>query len=124
MKLNPKQLAFVDEYLISRNATEAYTKAGYKNKSEKANGASASRLLGNVNIATLIDERSEKQFKATDITVEFILDGIRDIALDNTARHNDKLKAYELLGKYKKLFTERTEISGSIDVGVNIVDDL
>lgn len=124
MKLNPKQLAFVDEYLISRNSTEAYIKAGYKCNSEESNGASARRLLQNVTILQMIDDRTDKHFKATDITVEYILEGIRKIAEDAEARNNDKIKALELLGKYRKMFTDRTEISGSIDVGVNIIDDL
>ena len=124
MKLNPKQLAFVDEYLISRNAIDAYVKAGYKGKTEHSNDVCARRLLQNVVIAQMIDDRTEKQFKATDITVESILMRLDAMADKTIAKDTDRIKALELLGKYRKLFTEKTEVSGSIDVGVNIIDDI
>ena len=124
MKLNPKQLAFVDEYLISRNAIEAYSKAGYKSKTLRATTVCANRLLQNVDIQAKIDTRTEKQFKATNITVESILMRLDAMADKTIAKDTDRIKALELLGKYRKLFTEKTEVSGSIDVGVNIIDDI
>lgn len=124
MKLNPKQLAFVDEYLISRNAIEAYSKAGYKVKTLRATTVCANRLLQNVDIQAKIDNRTDKHFKATDITVESILIRLDAMANKTIAKDGDRIKALELLGKYKKMFTDRTEISGSIDVGVNIIDDV
>jgi len=46
--LLPKQKLFVAEYLASRNATDAYRKAGYAPKDADVAGP---RLLGNVGIA-------------------------------------------------------------------------
>lgn len=50
-KLNPRQLAFVQEYLIDRNATRAAIAAGYSEKTAKEQ---ASRLLTNVNVDRVV----------------------------------------------------------------------
>ena len=53
MDLTPKQEAFVQEYLIDLNATQAAIRAGY---SEKTANEQGSRLLANVKIAKAIAE--------------------------------------------------------------------
>lgn len=123
-KLNPKQIIFIEEYITNgNNATLAYTKAGYKAKGNVAT-VNASRLLTNANIKAEIDKRLAKATAKFDITVESILMRLDAMADKTTAKDTDRIKALELLGKYRKLFTDRTELSGSIDVGVNIIDDI
>lgn len=56
--LTPKQQAFADYYIKLGNASEAAKKAGY---SERTAGATASRLLKNVNVSAYIDERMTGQ---------------------------------------------------------------
>ena len=56
-KLSPKQEKFCQEFLLSGNATQAYTKAGYK---PDPNGGRASRLIGNDRISKRLDEIREK----------------------------------------------------------------
>lgn len=59
-KLTPKQLVFVNEYLIDLNATRAY-KVAYPNiKKETAAAACASRMLKNANVKAEIDKRLQK----------------------------------------------------------------
>lgn len=74
-------------------------------------------------IARLAELTKEKVDKA-DISAQMVLDGIKSIAEDPDARHNDKLKAYELLGKYLKLFTDRIELKASVAVTMVSMDDL
>lgn len=61
MALTPKQAAFVDEYLVDLNATQAAIRAGY---SEKNAHKIASELLGKTGVAAAIRaaqlERSER----------------------------------------------------------------
>lgn len=52
--LNPRQRAFVEAYLKSWNATHAAIHAGYSSKTARQQ---ASRLLSNVNITELIEQR-------------------------------------------------------------------
>jgi hypothetical protein len=46
-----------------------------------------------------------------EITTERILQGIKDIADNLDEQTRDRLKAYELLGKYLKLFTDKHAVS-------------
>jgi phage terminase small subunit len=55
--LNPRQDAFVREYLTSFNATQAVIKAGYSEKTAAVTGA---KLLRNAKVAKKIDEAMAK----------------------------------------------------------------
>lgn len=70
MGLNPKQEAFCLHYAKTGNATESYKAAGYKPKTEKATGAAASRLLGNVRIQERIQEIAEEIRKPKIMDIE------------------------------------------------------
>lgn len=54
MSLNPRQLAFADEYIITGNATQSAIKAGY---SEKYANTNASKLLQNTTIKSYIEQK-------------------------------------------------------------------
>jgi len=54
MSLNPRQLAFADEYIITGNATQSAIKAGY---SEKYAITNASKLLQNTTIKSYIEQK-------------------------------------------------------------------
>lgn len=56
-KLTPKQERFIDEYLIDLNATQAAIRAGY---SENTANRAGSRLLSNVDIQEIIQNRKTK----------------------------------------------------------------
>lgn len=67
--LNPRQLRFIEEYLVDCNATRAAIAAGYSAKTAKAAGH---RLLTHVDVAKILAERraavSEKlEIKAEDV---------------------------------------------------------
>lgn len=47
-----------------------------------------------------------------------MLEGIRAIADNPNARYADRLRAYELLGKHLKLFTDRAEVDTQITVTI------
>lgn len=80
MALTDKQKLFADEYLIDLNATRAY-KAVYKNcKSDEAARANGSRLLTNANVMKYIDIRMEERSKRTEITQDFVLKELYEIA--------------------------------------------
>ena len=69
-KLTPKQIAFVEEYLIDMNATRAY-KAVYKNvKSDNAAKVNGSKLLTKANVEAYLHKRMDERSKATQITAE------------------------------------------------------
>ena len=75
--ITPKQLRFVDEYMIDFNATQAAIRAGYSEKTAYSQGQ---RLLKNVEVQAEIAKRSEKHAAKLDITAERILAAIAAVA--------------------------------------------
>ncbi len=68
--LTDKQQAFVREYLVDLNATQAAIRAEYSPKTAKAQG---SRLLTNVYVQTAIAVAQESRSKRTLITADSVL---------------------------------------------------
>ena len=120
-KLTTKQRLFVEAYLANPNATEAARRAGYSEKTAYSQGQ---RLLKNVEIRRLVESRIEEAGMTADEVLRELSDIGRapwneffeyKISEDDKfvqMRLTDKLKALELLGKYRKLFTDKSEVSG------------
>ena len=79
-KLTPKQKAFVQEYLIDLNATQAAIRAGY---SEKTAEQAGSRLLSNVKIQESIQDAMKNREQRTQITQDKVLNELAKIAFAN-----------------------------------------
>jgi hypothetical protein len=101
-KLSLKQSKFVDYYLQTGNASKSAKLSGY-------NGNDATiRAIGAENLTKpLIKQAIKSRLIKDKITPDYVLSGISTIA-DNSSKDVDRLKAYELLGKYLKLFTDNT----------------
>jgi phage terminase small subunit len=114
-KLSPRHRAFIRHYSETGNGTKAAILAGY---AEKSAAAAASRLLTNAEIKGAIDAALLRQAELSGISATYVLEGIRAIADSSTARHADRLRAYELLGKHLKLFTDKAEVDQRITVTI------
>lgn len=68
--LNDKQAAFVHEYLVDKNATQAAIRAGY---SAKTAGSLGERLLRNVEIRAAIDEGLQDLARRVGLSAEMVL---------------------------------------------------
>ena len=112
---HPRQQAFIRHYLETGNGTRSAILAGY---SEKSAAAAASRLLTNAEIKGAIDAELLRRAELSGISSTYVLEGIRAIADDSTAKHADRLRAYELLGKHLRLFAEKVEQNSQITVTV------
>ena len=135
-ELSDKQAAFVKEYLIDLNATQAAIRAGY---SEKTAQEQSSRLLSNVIIAAGVQVELDNRAERTLIDADYVLNTIRDTiercrqaeeVVDRSGEtvmvetptgelapaykfdSSGVLKGCELLGKHLKLFTEKIEHTG------------
>ena len=82
-KLSKKQQAFVEEYLIDLNATQAAIRAGYK-RSEYTD-TNAAKLLENTRIAEEIEKAMAERSKRTGISQDRVLQEIAKLALVNAA---------------------------------------
>jgi phage terminase small subunit len=139
--LTPKQSRFVEEYLVDLNATQAAMRAGYSARTANEQGA---RLLANASVRDAVQEAMNSRSERTEITTDYVLAGIREIAerclqrapvmvgrgedraqmIDEQGRHvwtfdsTGANKAFENLGKHLKLFTDRVEHSGGVTLNV------
>jgi len=124
MSLTAKQKCFVKEYLIDLNATQAAIRAGYSEKTAKSVG---SENMTKPDIQQAIQKEMDVRSKKTEITAEYVLNGIKGViekhSTDETTNaSNTVLKAFELLGKHLKLFTDKTEITGKDGAPISIED--
>jgi hypothetical protein len=74
---NPKMLAFVNEYLVDLNATQAAIRAGYSAKSAGAHGF---KLLQKAEIQAAIDMRRREVAQTTNVTPERVIAELGRIA--------------------------------------------
>ena len=114
-KLTPKQQAFVAEYLVDLNATQAAIRAGYSARTADRIGP---ELLGKTWVAEAIKEAQTKRAEKTARTALDVLKDIQDVSKE--AREGGDLKTalrgLELEGKHLGMFLDRVEHSGSIDL--------
>jgi phage terminase small subunit len=82
-KLTEKQKAFVNEYLIDLNATQAAIRAGY---SKKNADKIASQLLGKTRVSEEIKKAMAKREKRTEITQDRVL---KELAIIGFAKVTD-----------------------------------
>ena len=135
--LTQKQRRFIDEYIISGNATQAAIKAGY---SKKTAAVTATENLRKPNIKAEIQARnaeiqSEKTADMTEV-MEYLTSVMRGEQTESVATSKgvfsgvevsakDRIKAAELIGKRNGAWTDKKELTGDlkIDIGVGDYDE-
>lgn len=133
-KLTQKQQRFVDEYIISGNATQAAIKAGYSKRSAQQTGAE--NLLKPV-IKSELDRRNAeiKSAKTADMqeVMEYLASVMRGEQTESVATAKgiydnvpvsakDRIKAAELIGKRHGAWTDKKEISGNMNIDIGMGD--
>lgn len=107
MALTDKQQRFVEEYVVDFNATQAAVRAGYSEKTARQVG---SENLSKPYIAEAVRVKTQKATTATELTREFVLEGLMDIATNGNVE-SARTRAYELLGKHMAMWTDRLEVT-------------
>lgn len=133
-KLTLKHQRFVDEYIISGNATQAAIKAGY---SKKTANRIATENLSKPVIKTAIDKRNAEIQSEKTMDMQEVMELLASIArgetteetvtnkgdvIETATRNSDKLKALELIGKRFGAWTDKKEISGNFDIEIGMGD--
>jgi phage terminase small subunit len=104
-ELTAKQKAFIEELPKNQwNGTKAAIAAGY---SAKNAGVMAHRLLKNPKIAEELAKRTAEIVSKTDVEVGEIIAALCTIAFGGRATNSDRLRALDLLGRYKGIFSEK-----------------
>ncbi len=133
-KLTQKQRRFIDEYIISDNATQAAIKAGY---SKKTAAVTATENLRKPNIKAEIEKRnaeiqSEKTADMTEV-MEYLTSVMRGEQTESVATSKgvfpgvevsakDRIKAAELIGKRNGAWTDKKEINGDLSIEIGMGD--
>ena len=133
-KLTQKQRRFIDEYIISGNATQAAIKAGYSKKTARKIGQ---ENLTKPDIKAAIEKRNaEIQSKKTaDLTevMEYLTSVMRGEQTESVATSKgvyfnvevsakDRIKAAELIGKRNGAWTDKKEINGDLSIEIGMGD--
>lgn len=137
-ELTDKQKLFVDEYIISLNATESYKKAYPDVKNDKTATSSASRLLRNANVRAHIDERLKELDSEKIATQEEVLKYLTSVMRGEYTEETligrgsgyqeitkiavsakDRLKAADLLNKVYQAAEPDSTTSDSIIINFN-----
>jgi phage terminase small subunit len=136
-KLTNKQKAFVREYVIDSNATQAAIRAGYSKKTAANIG---NQLLQKTTIKEAINNKNKEVADKCLVTVEYIIEGLKEVITKCLQQEpvmkwdyeQKKLvetgewkfdshganKAFELLGRYKQMFKDGSGQPTSITVNV------
>lgn len=133
-KLTDKQTAFVREYLVDLNATQAAIRAGY---SERTASRIGPQLLGKTWVREAIETAQAKRARRVEVTQDYVLANLVEV-VERTMQRAPVLdrkgeqvtdeegravwtfdakganRALELLGKHLGIFTDkvRAEVSG------------
>ena len=130
-ELTQKQKMFCLEYLKTFNATASYKKVYWV--SQKVAEANWPRLLGNDRVSEYLADKAEKKVEKLDVWVDYVLAWLKEITeiwmWKKTVMKDWEEKyildlsnansAYEKLWKYNKMFTDKVEQSG--DLNINII---
>lgn len=133
-KLTQKQRRFIDEYIISGNATQAAIKAGY---SKKTAAVTATENLRKPNVKAEIERRnaeiqSEKTADMTEV-MEYLTSVMRGEQTESVATSKgvfsgvevsakDRIKAAELIGKRNGAWTDKKEMTGDLSIEIGMGD--
>lgn len=82
MKLTAKQKAFIDEYLVDLNATQAAIRSGYSKKTARQIGE---KNLSKPYIQAALEKRMKDRQKRTEITQDLVIAELAKIAFANGA---------------------------------------
>ncbi len=111
-KMTEKQKKFCIEYLKDLNATQAAIRAGYSENTADVIGC---ENLGKPNIMTYVKEKLEAIAGPAEKDIYENIIFWREMRDDKEAPEAQRLKATELLAKYRGMFTEKVELSTKDD---------
>lgn len=108
--ITDKQRLFVQEYLANgRNGTAAAIAAGYSPRSARG---TASRLLTNENIRSLVQDEERDAWEKVGLTLEKAVAAVNDVMDNGTPAQ--RLKAAEMALRRYGQFIERVEVNGEV----------
>jgi hypothetical protein len=115
-------MKFVLAYVAGEcnNGAEAWRQSHPDTASDDGAKVSASRALTNANVQAAIQAELGRQLQLGSVTQDGVLVTVASIANDPKARHADRLKACEMLGRFLDLWVDRPavqQVTINLDMG-------
>lgn len=110
--LTPRQAAFVREYLVDLNGTQAATRAGYSPKTAEEQ---AVRLLGNVRVSAAISKAMHRRAERVEVKADEVLRELLRLALADVG------EAFQADGRLKPIHEMPSDMRRAIS-GVEAVE--
>lgn len=120
-KLTPKQKAFADLYIQSGNASQAAISAGYSKKTATCIGY---ENLTKPYIADYIKKQNKVIESKRIANMKEVKEFWTNVLRSDENDVKDRLKASELIAKTNGAFLDKTEFSGSVDIGAGKLDSI
>lgn len=105
--LTDKQQLFVAEYLKDRDATAAALRAGYSPTSATVR---ASTLLAHPQVRSIVNKHTEKIKQRSEVTAEFVIRELMQVASQEDVAQSTKVRALELLAKHLGMLEDRLTV--------------
>ena len=123
MPLTPRQAAFVREYLVDLNATQAAVRAGYSPRNADKLGP---RLVGQSRVAAEIARLMAAREKAVEHDAKWVIRRLAEEAdfKGEGSTHSARVRALEVLARHHGLLVDRVEVKATarLEVVEEIVD--
>lgn len=118
-ELSEKEQRFVEEYCVDWNGAAAARRVGYSRKGARYD---ARDLLKKPRVRAAIDAQIAVLSEGAQLRAEAVLVEITKVAFMpvRSTTVASKVRALELLGKHRRLFVERSEVSAALDIQIHI----
>lgn len=113
--LTPRRQAFVREYLIDHNGTQAAIRAGY---SKRTANEQAAFLLAIPSVKLAVQAGEAKNLDKAEMTADQWRTEVAQMARDTDTPQAVRARCYEMYGKHLGLLVDRQETKHSGSVGV------
>lgn len=100
--IRDRKRIFIEEYIRTLNATQSALKAGYSPSNARVQG---SKMLTTPAIRAEIEKGLAQRIDSCKVDTEFILQQLKDIALNTRCPYKDRVKALDLLGTYLNMWS-------------------
>jgi phage terminase small subunit len=113
--------AFVNEYMIDLNASQACKRAGYKTSNANKLGT---QLLNHPLVIRAIEERKAQRREKAELTAEYVLNKLVALTEANEeVNPTIAVRTLELLGRHLGLYKDRQEISGPDGEAIHVKEE-
>ncbi|MBC8484999.1 MAG: terminase small subunit [Bacteroidetes bacterium] len=114
-RVSKRKKAFIYYKARGYNNADSIIKAGYKVKNRMSAYALGFKYAQKVEIKKLIETEKVKVYEKNRVTEDYIIDLLDDIARNGKVEAN-RVRATELLGKTKAMFTDKLESKTTISM--------